>query len=146
MELFDAPPPRKPSIKDIPPEMLGNMVPQKAQATADEEKQYRPMLVEIAEWCKKNPGSAGTPSGLSKGGPGDSDCISTFLASTLYAAGRKVRLVLAIGGHKAQGIFVEVWHPKFGKDGAWIAVLPYAQWIFETAEILKSRRVMEQAL
>lgn len=146
MEIFSTPPPRKPSIKDIPPEMLGNMVPQKAQATPEEEKSYRPMLVEIAEWCKKNPGSSGTPDGLKKGGPGDSDCISVFLASTLYAAGRKVRLVLAIGQPKAQGIFVEVFHPKFGKDGAWIVVLPYAQWIFETADILKSRRVLEQEL
>lgn len=145
MEMFSTPPPRKPSIDDIPPEMLGNMVPQKAQATPEEEKMHRPMMVEFAEWCRKNPGSAGTPDGLKKGGAGDSDCISVFLASTLYAAGRKVRLVLAIG-EPFSGIFVEVFHPKFGKDGSWIVVLPYAQWIFEDARILKARRVLEQEL
>lgn len=148
MEMFSTPPPRKPSISDIPPEMLGNMVPQKPQATPEEEKSYRPMLVDIAEWCRKNPGSSGTPDGLKKGGPGDSDCISVFLASILYKAGQKVRLVLAIGQPKAQGIFVEVFHKNFlGKQGGqWIAVIPHGQWIFETSEILKSRRIMEQEL
>lgn len=148
MELFGKGEPRKPDIKDIPPEMLGNMVPQKPTATPEEEKAYRPVLKAMAEWAKKNPGSSGTPDGLQKGGPGDSDCISVFLASILYKAGQRVRLVLAIGQPKAQGIFVEVFHKNFlGKQGGqWIAVIPHGQWIFETAEILKSRRVMEQEL
>jgi hypothetical protein len=137
---------RTPDIGDIPPEMLGNMVPQKARASAKEEMDHRPMMEKLAEWAKNNPGSAGLPESLKGGGPGDSDCISVFLASILYKAGQKVRLVLAIGQPKAQGIFVEVFHPQFGQDGQWIAVLPYAQWIFEHAGILKSRRVMEQEL
>lgn len=149
MEMFNTPPPRKPSIDDIPPEMLGNMVPQKCQATPEEEKQYRPMMEKLADWCRKNPGTMGHPDSLKGGGPGDSDCISAFLASTLYAAGMKVRLVLADGPSKASGMFVEVLHPTFlgkGKEGQWIAVLPHGQWIFETSEILKSRRVMEHKL
>ncbi len=137
---------RPPNIDDIPPEMLGNMVPQKPKATAKEEMEHRPLLEKLADWARKNPGSAGLPELLNDGGPGDSDAISVFLASTLYAAKQRVRLVLAIGQPKAQGIFVEVFHPKFGKDGQWIAVLPYAPWIFEDAGILKSRRVMEQEL
>lgn len=127
--------------------MCGNMVQQKARATAKEEMEYRPILEQLADWARKNPGSPGTPDGLKKGGPGDSDCISVFLASILYAAKQRVRLVLAIGKPKAQGIFVEVFHPTFGgKEGEWIAVLPHAPFIFETAEILKSRRVLEQEL
>lgn len=137
---------RTPNIGDIPPEMMGNMVLQKAKATAKEEMDHRPLLEKLADWARKNPGSAGEPELLKGGGPGDSDCISVFLASTLYAAKQRVRLVLAIGQPKAQGIFVEVFHPQFGKDGQWIAVLPYAPWIFEDAGILKSRRVMEQEL
>jgi len=131
----------------VPPEMCGNMVPQKAKATVKEEMEYRPMLEKLADWARKNPGSAGTPDGLQKGGPGDSDCISVFLASILYAAKQRVRLVIAIGQPKAQGVFVEVFHPTFGgPEGEWIAVIPHAPFIFETAAILKSRRVMEQEL
>lgn len=136
MELFNK----------IPQEMMGNMVPQKAKATAKEEMDHRPMMEKLADWARKNPGSAGIPESLKDGGPGDSDCISVFLASILYKAGQKVRLVLAIGQPMAQGIFVEVFHPTFGKEGQWIAVLPHAPWIFEDAKILKSRRVLEQEL
>ncbi len=144
MELFGGG--KQPNINDIPPEMLGNMVPQKCKGTPEEIAQIRPHMEQLAEWCRKNPRTAGHPEGLKGGGPGDSDCVSAFLASTLYAGGLKVRLVAAKGGEKASGYFVEVFHPKFGKDGQWIAVLPYGQWIFETAEILKSRRIVEVAL
>jgi hypothetical protein len=148
MEMFNTPPPPSgpPRIEDIPPELLGNMIPQKCNATPEEEKAHRPMMEKLADWCRKNPRTVGHPEFIKGGGPGDSDAISCFLASSFYAAGLKVRLVLALGAPKAQGIFVEVFHPKFGKDGAWIVVLPYAQWIFETADILKSRRVLEQKL
>lgn len=136
---------RPPNIGDIPLEMMGNMVPQKAKATAKEEMEHRPLLEKLAAWAKNNPGSAGVPELLKGGGPGDSDAISVFLASILYKAGQKVRLVLAIG-QPFSGIFVEVFHPTFGKEGSWIAVLPHAQWIFEDARILKARRIMEQEL
>jgi len=90
----------------VPPEMCGNMVPQKAKATVKEEMEYRPMLEKLADWARKNPGSAGTPDGLQKGGPGDSDCISVFLASILYAAKQRVRLVIAIGQAEDGGQFI----------------------------------------
>jgi len=134
---------KRPSIDDIPPELLGNMVPQKCQGTPEEIAQIRPHIEKLAEWCKKNPRTAGHPDGLKGGGPGDSDCMSAFLASTLYAGGLKVRLVVAQGPPKASGCFVEVFHPKMGRDGQWIAVLPYGQWVFETADIFKSRRILE---
>lgn len=123
----------------------GNMLPQKpARASTKEEIEYRPFFEKMADWARKNPGSAGVPESLNDGAPGDSDCISVFLASILKAAGQKVRFVLADGPPK--GVFVEVWHPTFGKEGHWIAVLPYAPFIFEDQKILKSRRIMEHEL
>ena len=133
------------SFDDMPP--AGNALPQKpAKATAKEEMEYRPTMEKMADWARKNPGSAGVPDSLKDGGPGDSDCIGVFLASVLHAGGQKVRLVLADGPPMARGIFVEVFHPTFGKEGHWIAVLPYAPYIFEDQRILTSRRVMEQEL
>src|SRR4029079_1949517 len=118
----------------VPPEMCGNMVPQKAKATVKEEMEYRPMLEKLADWARKNPGSAGTPDGLQKGGPGDSCFITVFLPSILYAAKQRVRLVIAIGQPKAQGVFVEVFHPTFGgPEGEGIAGLPHAPFLLDTA-------------
>lgn len=137
---------RPPNMGDVPPEMTGNMVPQKAHATAKEALEILPVLEKLADWARKNPGTDGEPELMKGGGPGDAHCISVFLASLFYKAGHRVRLVAAIGGPKAQGIFTEVFHPKFKPGGEWIAVIPHAQWIFETSEILKSRRVMELEL
>lgn len=136
---------RKPNIDDIPPEMLGNMVPQKCKGTQKEVTETLPILEKLADWARKNSGTQGEPELMKGGGPGDSHCISVFLASLLYKAGHKVRLVAAIGGDRASGVFVEVFHPTFlgPKGGQWIAVLPFGQWIFETADILKSRRIVE---
>lgn len=117
--------------------------------TPDEMKGYREGLEKMADWARKNPGSAGVPESLADGGPGDSDCISIFLASILHAGGQKVRLVLATDGHKsmgASGVYVEVWHPKFGPGGHWIAVLPFAPFIFEGPQILASERILDHEL
>jgi hypothetical protein len=127
--------------------VFGNTGPQKPpKATTKEEIEFRPALEKLADWARKNPGTAGEPASLKDGGPGDSDCISLYLASVLHAGGQRVRLVLADGPPMASGIFVEVFHAAFGKEGHWIAVLPYAPFIFEDQKILKSRRVMEHEL
>lgn len=118
-------------------------------STPDELKGYREGLEKMADWARKNPGTPGEPVSLADGGPGDSDCISIFLASVLYAGGQKVRLVLASDGHKtmgASGVYVEVFHPTFGQGGHWIAVLPFAPFIFEGPQILASERLMEHEL
>lgn len=112
--------------------------------TTKELEKYREGLEKLADWARKHPGTAGEPSSLADGGPGDSDCISVYLASVFYKAGQKVRLVLATGeGMGDHGVFVEVFHPSYGKDGQWIAVLPFAAFIFEGPQILVSERVLE---
>lgn len=115
--------------------------------TTEEIKRYREALEKLADWARKHPGTAGEPSSLADGGPGDSDCISLFLASLFYKAGQRVRLVLATGeGMGDHGMFVEVFHPTYGNAGHWIAVLPFAPFIFEGPQILNSERIMEYEL
>jgi hypothetical protein len=113
----------------------------------EEIKKYQECLEKMADWARKNPGTAGEPASLLDGGPGDSDCISTFLASIFHAAGQKVRFVLAggadVGDH---GVYVEVFHLKYGKNGQWIAVLPFAPFIFEGPKILAWERILEHEL
>ena len=128
-------------VGNKPPEVKGKLKP-------EEEKEMRAYLEKMAEWAKKNVGSAGEPSMLAKGGPGDSDCISTFLASIFNAAGMKTRFVAAQspqGIMGASGVYVEVFHPKYN-GGTWISVLPFAPFIFEGPQIFKSPRVLEHQL
>jgi len=116
-----------------------------AKNATDELKRNRESLEKLADWARKHPGTAGEPSSLDDGGPGDSDCISVFLASLFYAAGQRVRLVLAANEKKGvgdHGIFVEVFHKEYVKGGHWIAVLPFSPWIFEGPQILGSNRIL----
>lgn len=118
-------------------------------STEKELESFKITLERMANWARNNPGTAGEPLSLSDGGPGDSDCISVFLASLFYKAGQKVRFVVATDPeHRmgANGVFVEVFHPTYGPNGQWIAVLPFAPWIFEGPQILTSQRVMEYEL
>jgi hypothetical protein len=114
------------------------------EPSPEELSTYRLALEKMAEWARKHPGTAGEPASLADGGPGDSDCISVYLASVFYAAGQKVRLVFAAGdGMGDHGVFVEVFHRGFGREGLWIAVLPFAPFIFEGPQILASKRILE---
>ena len=102
------------------------------------------MLEKMADLARAYPGTAGDPLSLKDGGPGDSDCISTFIASVLCAAGQQCRFVCVQepkSGNRA--VFVEILHKEFGPDGAWIALMPFGQWIFEGPEVLSWERVAQ---
>lgn len=137
-------------LTKMDPFPLGNAPAKKPMKFSLEEMgKIREDLAKVADWAKAHPGTAGAPESLLDGGPGDSDCISTFLASIFHAAGMKTRFVLAGAEKKemgAQGIYVEVFHPTYGPEGAWIAVLPFAPFIFEGPQILASPRIMQYDL
>lgn len=133
---------------------------------AEAAKEFKRQFEALAGWARENPGSAGSPEALAKGGPGDSDCISTFLASIFHAAGQRVRFVGVLGPDGHGAMFVEVFHPGFPAapkimempapvrggfhpelpNFQWIAVLPFHGWIHEGREILAWKRVAEKEL
>lgn len=122
--------------------------------TPEEEATLKEGLGKMSAWAREHPGTAGVPNSLAEGGPGDSDCMSTYLASVFHAAGQRCRFVAAserrpsgrvMGSGEAKyrsAIFVEVFHAQFGKTGAWIPVLPFNAFIFEGPEILKWERLI----
>lgn len=121
-----------------------------------EREQIRLAFQAMARWARANPGTPGLPKSLEDGGPGDSDCMATYLASICHAAGQKVRFVMlrepAPSGtvmgestptHHRMAILVEVFHASFGPDGCWLPILPFGPFIFEGPEILGWERIME---
>lgn len=130
-------------------------------------KEFKKLFEKMAEWARNNPGTTGEPDLLKDGGPGDSDCISTFLASIFHAAGQRVRLVGVLNPDRHGGtMFVEVFHPGFPAatkimdmpaavrggfhhelpNFQWIPVLPFHGWIQDGREILTWKRVAEKEL
>lgn len=148
-------------MADVPPEPVVPAAPVKT-----DEKAWKRTVNGIVEWARENPGSAGNPERMKDGGPGDSDCITSFLASIFHAAGQRCRVVgvSAPDGHSA--IFAEVFHSGFPPatkimdmppevrggfhpelpNFQWIPILPFHGWIHEGAEILTWKRMVEQEL
>jgi hypothetical protein len=131
-----------------------------------DEKMWKQLISKIVEWAREHPGTSGPPDSLEAGGPGDSDCITAFLASALYAAGQRCRIVAVSSPAGDGATFVEVFHsgfpaaPKIMEMPAqvrggfhhelphfqWIPVLPFHGWIKEGREILTWKRIVEQEL
>lgn len=131
-----------------------------------DEKAWKKAVGGMVQWARENPGSAGNPDSLKNGGPGDSDCITSFLASILHAAGQRCRIVGVCAPDGNGATFVEVFHAGFPPatkvmdmpaevrggfhpelpNFQWIPVLPFHGWIHEGVEILTWKRVVEQEL
>lgn len=119
-------------------------------------EQIRLAFQRMARWAREHPGTPGMPESLNDGGPGDSDCMATYLASVFHAAGQKVRFVMVraqlpsgilIGEstptRHRMAILVEVFHAGFGPEGCWLPILPFGPFIFEGSEILAWERLLE---
>lgn len=128
--------------------------------------EWKAVLKRAAAWAREHVGTTGEPDTLKDGGPGDSDCMATFLASVAYGAGQRCRLVGVLSDDGRGAMFVEIFHPGFPPatkimdmpadvrggfhpeypNFQWIPILPFHGWIAEGAEILKWKRIWEEEL